>query len=75
MPLPIAPAGLGVGQVAFYNLFLWFGARTGSIGATIVTVYQLISIALSLCFVVVYLGNRKELKKALAESQEDSVPD
>jgi len=75
LSLPIAPAGLGVGQVAFYNLFLWFGARSGSIGATIVTVYQLISISLSLCFVLVYLKNRKEVKKALADSQENSLPD
>ncbi len=65
LSLPIAPAGIGVGQVAFYNLFLWFGARSGNIGATIITVYQVISVSLSMCFVFVYLGNRKDVKKAL----------
>ncbi len=75
LSLPVAPAGIGVGQAAFYNLFLWFGARTGSTGATIVTVYQLISISVGMCFVFVYLGNRREVRKALIESQEDSIPD
>ena len=65
LSLPIAPAGIGVGQVAFYNLFLWFGARSGNIGAAIITVYQVISVSLSMCFVFVYLGNRKDVKKAL----------
>lgn len=74
LSLPVAPAGIGVGQVAFYNLFLWFGARSGSIGATIVTVYQMISIAVSMCFVFVYLGNRKEVRKALIDSQEPTKP-
>ena len=74
LSLPIAPAGIGVGQVAFYNLFLWFGARSGNIGAAIITVYQLISIALSMCFVFVYLSNRKEVKKAVIDSQESSAP-
>lgn len=74
LSLPVAPAGIGVGQVAFYNLFLWFGARTGSIGATIVTVYQLISISAGMCFVFVYLGNRREVRKALIDSQETLTP-
>ncbi|OPY03894.1 MAG: hypothetical protein A4E61_00974 [Syntrophorhabdus sp. PtaB.Bin184] len=75
LSLPVAPAGIGVGQVAFYNLFLWFGARSGSIGATIVTVYQMIAISLSLSFVFVYLGNRKEVRKAVMESTGDALPD
>jgi len=75
LSLPIAPAGVGVGQVAFYNLFLWFGAQSGSIGATIVTVYQLIIMAVGTCFVFVYLSNRKEVKKAIINAHENPTSD
>ncbi len=71
LSLPISPAGVGVGQVAFYNLFLWFGARSGTIGATIITIYQLIIMSVSMCFVFVYLANRKEVKKAMVTARED----
>jgi len=67
--LPIAPAGIGVGQGAFYNLFAWFGASSGAIGATIITIYQLLMIAVNMCFVVVYLYNREEVNKAVDKAQ------
>lgn len=40
MSLPIAPAGVGVGQVAFEQLFVWAGCAAG-IGATVITTYQI----------------------------------
>ena len=60
---------MGVGQLAFYNLFLWYGATSAEIGASMITVYQLIVISLSLCFVVVYITNRKEIKKAKEQAE------
>lgn len=75
LSLPIAPAGVGVGQAAFYTLFLWFGASSGSIGATIITAYQLILMSVSMCFVFVYLSNRKEIRKAMITAREDLSTD
>jgi uncharacterized membrane protein YbhN (UPF0104 family) len=40
MSLPVAPAGVGVGQVAFEQLFVWAGCAAG-IGATVITTYQI----------------------------------
>jgi uncharacterized membrane protein YbhN (UPF0104 family) len=40
MSLPVAPAGMGVGQVAFEQLFVWAGCAAG-IGATVITTYQI----------------------------------
>ncbi len=73
LSLPIAPAGIGIGQGAFYNIFLWFGAGTGAIGATIITVYQLIIISVNSLFVFVYLSNKKDLKKALLNAKNEQI--
>jgi len=67
--LPIAPAGIGVGQGAFYNLFEWFGASSGAIGATIITIYQFIMIAVNMCFVVFYLQDREEVDRAMDSAE------
>jgi uncharacterized membrane protein YbhN (UPF0104 family) len=40
MSLPVAPAGMGVGQVAFEQLFSWAGCAVG-VGATVITTYQI----------------------------------
>ena len=47
MSLPVAPAGLGVGQVAFDRLFTWAGCLPG-VGATVVTTYQISLLAVHL---------------------------
>lgn len=39
MSLPVAPAGLGVGQVAFEQLFVWAGSAAGT-GATATTAFH-----------------------------------
>lgn len=71
--IPIAPAGIGVGQGAFYHIFLWFGSESGAIGASIITIYQLIFITVSMCFVVVYLSNKKDVKKAMRSAQSEQL--
>ena len=68
LSLPVAPAGIGVGQGAFYKLFVWFGAASGALGATIITIYQLLTITINICFVSVYLGNRKEVREAMVSA-------
>ena len=68
LSLPVAPAGIGVGQGAFYKLFVWFGAASGALGATIITIYQLLTITINICFVSVYLGNRKEVRQAMVSA-------
>lgn len=73
MSFPIAPAGIGVGQGAFYHIFLWFGAESGAIGASIITIYQIIFITVSMCFVVVYLTNKREVKKAMLSAQGEQI--
>ncbi|MEW6744735.1 MAG: lysylphosphatidylglycerol synthase transmembrane domain-containing protein [Planctomycetota bacterium] len=72
LALPVAPAGIGVGQAAFHQLFEWFGADSGQIGATIITVYQIITITVNMGFVVVYLWNKKEVQAAVRAAREEA---
>lgn len=69
LSLPISPAGIGVGQGAFYNLFKWFGAESGAMGATVITVFQLLTIAVNLSFVMVYLKNKAAVEKAATDAR------
>lgn len=73
LSLPIAPAGIGVGQGAFFTLFKWFGAISGKLGATVITIYQLLTICLNMCFVFVYLRNQKEVKQAMNMAKEHNT--
>lgn len=59
MSIPITPAGIGVGQGVFYNLFNWFHAGSGNFGANIITIYQIFSISVNMLFGFVYLFNKK----------------
>jgi uncharacterized protein (TIRG00374 family) len=57
--LPISPAGVGVGQVAFSYLFDWStGVRT-AIGSNLITAHQLVTFLLSLSGGVFYFRRRK----------------
>jgi len=69
--LPIAPAGIGIGQAVFYNLFNWFGAASGSNGAMIITIYQLIMIMINVCFVFVYIANKRNIGQVLGRDLHD----
>jgi glycosyltransferase 2 family protein len=62
--LPITPGGIGVGQGAFYAIFLLFGASSGSVGVTIISVYQVIALMVNMCFLVAYIGDRSSLRAA-----------
>jgi hypothetical protein len=67
--IPIAPAGIGVGQVAFLYLFKTYLQHDTQFGATAITAYQLTSVVWGLVGAVFYLRRRKpaELNTAVAE--------
>jgi glycosyltransferase 2 family protein len=65
--IPITPGGIGIGQSAFYAIFLLFGCTSGVIGATIISVYQIIALLVNMCFVVVYIDDRSIVRSIVRE--------
>lgn len=63
MALPIAPAGLGVGQYAFATTFAGIGAPSEAFGAGLVTCLQLLSILLSLIGAFYFATYKNEMPK------------
>ena len=68
--IPISPAGLGVGHLAFAKLFEFFGV-TG--GASLFNIYFILAVCINIIGVIPYLmyGKRHSLKEAseLSESE------
>lgn len=64
--LPISPAGIGVGQVAFQFLFSVFLQRQTSFGANAITAFQLSIACMAVLGAICYLRRRKphDLEKA-----------
>jgi uncharacterized membrane protein YbhN (UPF0104 family) len=54
--IPLSPAGVGIGQAAFYTLFSAVAAGTGTTASSGFTVYQSLQIAVFLTGLVSYLG-------------------
>jgi len=48
MALPLAPSGIGVGQVAFASIFWTLGWPTQAMGGSLVTAFQILSIVVNL---------------------------
>jgi glycosyltransferase 2 family protein len=59
--IPISPAGVGVGQVAFYYLFNLALGKTSPVGPATVTAFQLSQIAWGLVGAVLYI-QRPDIK-------------
>jgi uncharacterized protein (TIRG00374 family) len=57
--LPISPAGVGVGQVAFSSLFDWSTGVRSAIGSNLITAHQIVTFFLSLGGAVFYFRRRK----------------
>lgn len=57
--VPLAPAGIGVGQVAFAYLFQAYLQKTTPFGATAITAFQLATVAWALVGAFLYLRRRK----------------
>jgi len=61
MAIPIAPAGIGVGQYAYFLFFNWYLGYESQLGTTSVTAFQIISILLGLPGALIYF-TRPHLK-------------
>lgn len=59
MALPISPAGIGVGQLAFYFLFNLYLGEKSQLGPTAVTTQQLVNFGWGLVGAVFYLRRKK----------------
>lgn len=64
--LPISPAGIGVGQAAFFFLFKFYLGEDSQLGPTAVTLTQLLSFAWGLLGAFFYLRRKKP--EALAQA-------
>jgi hypothetical protein len=53
--LPITPVGIGIGQVAYSKLFEWGGIVSKSLGANLITLTQMVTIAINLLGIIPYL--------------------
>lgn len=58
--IPISPAGVGVGQAAFYFLFNLYLGKTSELGPLVITVYQLLSLFFGLIGAYFYLVKSKK---------------
>ena len=63
LAIPIAPAGLGVGQVAFSYLYQWTMGRNTALGANSVTLLQIYQFLLSLFGLYFYLQRKAPVLK------------
>jgi uncharacterized membrane protein YbhN (UPF0104 family) len=61
MAIPVAPMGLGVGQVAFAAIFLALGAPHANFGTSLVTAQQLVSLCVNLTGAVFFATYKQDL--------------
>lgn len=60
--LPISPAGIGVGQAAFYFLFNFYTGTQTSIGSVSITAFQIAQFLLSLFGAYLYVTRKKSAR-------------
>jgi uncharacterized protein (TIRG00374 family) len=60
LAIPIAPAGLGVGQAAFSQLFQWAGIPDATLGANAVTLWQVLNLMVNLLGAFSFFQYRRE---------------
>jgi uncharacterized protein (TIRG00374 family) len=75
MGLPISPAGIGVGQAAFYYLFNLYLGTVSTLGPTTITAFQVGQLVWGLAGATIYLRKKQPLQTdfaATAESNENS---
>ncbi|WP_413577495.1 lysylphosphatidylglycerol synthase transmembrane domain-containing protein [Bdellovibrio sp. HCB290] len=66
--IPISPAGVGVGQAAFYFLFNVYTGKSTDVGPTTITAFQVSSFVVSLLGAFFYM--RYKRPKDIAEAEE-----
>lgn len=62
--IPISPAGVGVGQAAFYFLFNLYNGQTSDIGPTCITAFQVTTFLTSLLGAFFYLRRKDRVETA-----------
>ncbi len=72
--VPIAPAGIGVGQVAFTYLFQAYLQNSTAFGATAVTALQLTTIVWALIGAVLYLRRKRPHDLENMEAASEAAP-
>jgi len=60
--IPISPLGIGVGQLAMYQLFTNLGVRSAAEGVNLITLYQSITMCVNILGVFPYLRTKKMIK-------------
>lgn len=73
--LPLAPAGVGVGQAAFFFLFVAALQRPTQVGTVGITVMQALQFALGLIGAVIYLRRGRRMPSAAELAASESGPD
>ena len=68
LAIPVAPAGMGVGQAAFSQLFQWVGATNASLGGNAITLYQVLFMSLNLFGVFSFLKYKREEQVPVGKS-------
>ncbi len=59
--IPISPAGIGIGQAAFFYLYNVYSNSNSDVGATIITAFQVIQFGLSLIGSYFYFSEKKSI--------------
>ncbi|MBK7963043.1 MAG: flippase-like domain-containing protein [Bdellovibrionales bacterium] len=67
--IPISPAGLGVGQAAFYALFNIYLSQTTALGPTVITALQALQIVFGLFGAIVYMTGKNPKTLPVAPSE------
>jgi len=66
--LPVAPAGVGVGQVAFLFLFKTYSPESGDLGAAAITTFQLAMLSWGVIGSIFYIRYRSPALEAAAQN-------
>jgi len=61
--VPVSPAGVGVGQMAFFFLFNLFVGHESQLGPTVITAYQVLNFLLGLVGVWFFIQRKSSLKE------------
>ncbi|WP_374033778.1 lysylphosphatidylglycerol synthase transmembrane domain-containing protein [Bdellovibrio bacteriovorus] len=65
--IPISPAGVGVGQAAFYFLFNIYNGSTSEVGPTVITAFQVTNFVVSLLGAFFYLRIKERVDASTLE--------
>ncbi len=71
--VPLIPGGIGVGQIAFYQLFQWMGSSTPKEGATLCTLMQIYTIFFNCIGAFFYLKFKKRPQE-ISHPETSSIP-